>query len=206
MRLLLTEEYTTALTQHLDRFASSSRPGTPSNSVPPTPALGGALAIDGASSTPNGGITSFFAERAMPGSPRGTAGAGGSMGSLFDLLGHKPTKLGTPATLTPAYTPGLPTSAPGSPGGSDMGSTASSLILQRGSLAAGLATIGGTSGHARGSSVASSTADLLVEEEFSKESYKLKPHFMDAIKELAEEVENTHVNVAEQSLDHIHSG
>jgi len=55
-------------------------------------------------------------------------------------------------------------------------------------------------------STTSSTADLVAEEEFSRESYKLKPHFMDAIKELYEEVETTHTNVAEQSLDHIHSG
>ena len=221
VRLLLTEEYTTALTQHLSKFPNS--PGT--SSVPPTPALGGPLAVDGATSSPSGGITSFFPERDIAGTPRGGAGNGnGGMSTLFDLLGHKPTKVvGETSVLSPGlatpglYSAGLSTpgltrgfsaafisqqSPPTSPGGSDVGSVGSSQILQRGSLAAGLAHVG--SGGLV--STTSSTADLVAEEEFSRESYKLKPHFMDAIKELYEEVETTHTNVAEQSLDHIHSG
>ena len=220
IRLLLTEEYTTALTQHLSKFPGSSLNG----SAPPTPALGGPSAIDGATSSPSGGITSFFPERDIAGTPRGgSTSASGGMGTLFDLLGHKSAKvvgetsvlaagLATPALYSAGLsTPGLSRgfssgfvsgSTPASPDGSDHGSMGSSQILQRGSLAAGLAHVG--SGGLV--STTSSTADLVAEEEFSRESYKLKPHFMDAIKELYEEVETTHTNVAEQSLDHIHSG
>ncbi|CEQ41887.1 SPOSA6832_03646 [Sporobolomyces salmonicolor] len=179
--MLMREEYATALSNHLESSASpSSAPPTPQ--IPQTPAVAGVPS------------ESFFTERDIMGRTRA-----GALGSMFDLLGHKPTPEGVPQVNTgrastsawggPSPGPSSPsTSAPTSP----PQSPASSQILQR------------PSPLSRPMSTADSTH--LREEEFSRRSFHLKPVFIEAIQELMDEVEMTYRSVGEQSTDHIHSG
>ncbi|GAA5892501.1 hypothetical protein JCM5296_006148 [Sporobolomyces johnsonii] len=178
--MLMREEYATALSNHLDSATSPSAPQTPQ--IPQTPAVAGVPS------------ESFFTERDIMGRTRA-----GALGSMFDLLGHKPTPEGVPQVNTgrastsawggPSPGPSSPsTSAPTSP----PQSPASSQILQR------------PSPLSRPMSSADSTH--LREEEFSRRSFHLKPVFIEAIQELMDEVEMTYRSVGEQSTDHIHSG
>ncbi|GAA5969872.1 hypothetical protein JCM11641_008070 [Rhodosporidiobolus odoratus] len=178
--MLIREEYATALANHLTAASSASVPPTPG--VPQTPALNRDI----------GG--SFFTERDLQGRTRGAA-----LGSIFDLLGHKPTPEGTPQSaggrtstsglgeLSTASTPASSTT------GSPTTSPSSSQILQRPNpLIQPFSSL--------------DIHDLTLEGDFSKRSFNLKPVFIDAIQELLDEVELTDRSVGEQSLDHIHSG
>ncbi|GAA5884783.1 hypothetical protein JCM6882_005392 [Rhodosporidiobolus microsporus] len=180
--MLIREEYATALSNHL---ASASSPsGTHTPIVPQTPALSRDIG------------NSFFTERDLQGRTRG----GGALGSMFDLLGHKPTPEGAPAGArgstsafggpSGASTPATPSSSNNSP----VQSPSSSQILQR------------PNPFVQSPSAWDTGFDTIREDDFSKRSFSLKPVFIDAIQELMEEVELVYRSVGEQSLDHIHSG
>ncbi|GAA5932337.1 translation initiation factor eIF2B subunit beta [Sporobolomyces koalae] len=171
--VLMREEYATALSNHLDTSDSpSSSPSTPL--VPQTPAVAG---------VPTEPF--FHHDRDLLGQAKS-----GSLSSMFDLLGHRPTPEGVPQ-VTPRGSNSLAStpanSAPPSP---KQQSPSSSQILQRPSAF----------------SRPSLDTSAVREEEFSKRSFHLKPVFIEAIQELMDEVEMTYRTVGEQSIDHIHSG
>ena len=184
--MLMGEEYATALANFLTDSASSSGGASPST-VPPTPALGGTL----------DSTSSFFTERDLGGRTRG-----GALGSMFDLLGHKTTTSGAissaagGASTSVLGTPQSVLSSPGTstPASPQTHSPSSSTILQRPNLPL------------RTPSVVSPHVQALLEDEFSRKSFSLKPVFIEAIQELMDEVELTYRSVGEQSIDHIHSG
>ena len=178
----LHEEYATALTNFLADSSSSSYPSTP-YSIPPTPAL--------CPETPS----SFFPECGDPFASAGRPSGTGSLGSMFDLLGHKATPLiigNSPSSFATPLSGFPPPSTPSSPlrGASPV----PSQVLARPSLAL------------RTPSVISPHVTTMLEEEFSRKSHTLKPVFIEAIQELMDEVEMTYRSVGEQSIDHIHSG
>ncbi|GAA6031736.1 hypothetical protein JCM8097_001959 [Rhodosporidiobolus ruineniae] len=182
---LIREEYATALSNHLASASSPSGTQTPSL-VPQTPALNRDIS------------SSFFTERDLQGRTRGAA-----LGSIFDLLGHKPGVGGAPelndrrASMS-TFGGGGSLSGSSTPTGtaSPTASPASSQILQRPNPLV--------------QSPSSSSFDMdyeyTQENDFSKKSFSLKPVFIDAIQELLDEVDFTYRSVGEQSLDHIHSG
>lgn len=184
--MLMGEEYATALSIFLADSASSSGGASPST-VPPTPALGGNL----------DSTSSFFTERDLGSRTRGQA-----LGSMFDLLGHKTTSSGAisrPAGGASTSVLGTPQSALSTPGAStptspQTNSPTSSTILQRPNLPL------------RTPSIVSPHVQAVLEDEFSRKSFSLKPVFIEAIQELMDEVELTYRSVGEQSIDHIHSG
>jgi translation initiation factor eIF-2B subunit beta len=178
--MLIREEYATALNNHLVSVSSPSGSQTPA--IPPTPYL----------SRDIGG--SFFTERDLQGRTRGAA-----LGSIFDLLGHKPTPEGTLRGSTGGFGAFSGASTPAtSTSNSPVGSPSSSQILQRPN------PLVQTPFAAPFSS--DTEFDFSQEKDFSKRSFNLKPVFIDAIQELLDEVELTYRSVGEQSLDHIHSG
>ncbi|SCV74111.1 BQ2448_6543 [Microbotryum intermedium] len=198
--MLISEEYATALSNVLADATTSSSPAT-SMSIPPTPALG---------PESNANI-SFFNERDLSGPSR--SGRQGSMlGSMFDLLGHKPASpstsawgsagLASPAlATTSAFAASQPLSALSTPNSSRNASPttspSASIILQRPVLSL------------RAPSLATPPlphVQIALEDDFSKKSFSLKPVFIEAIQELMDEVEFTYRSVGEQSIDHIHSG
>ncbi|GAA6017883.1 hypothetical protein JCM11491_001203 [Sporobolomyces phaffii] len=174
--VLMREEYATALSNHLDTSGSpTSSPSTPF--IPQTPAVAG---------VPTEPF--FHHDRDLIGQAKS-----GALGSMFDLLGHKPTPEGVPQ-VTPRGSTSLAStpasSAPPSP--KQPLSPSASQILQR----------------PPSYSFSRPTVDTLAlrEDEFSKRSFHLKPVFIEAIQELMDEVEMTYRTVGEQSIDHIHSG
>ncbi|KDE05977.1 hypothetical protein MVLG_03663 [Microbotryum lychnidis-dioicae p1A1 Lamole] len=198
--MLISEEYATALSNFLADATSSSSPATPM-SIPPTPALGPESSAN----------VSFFNERDLSGASRG--GRQGSMlGSMFDLLGHKPASPSTSAwgsaglaspglATTSAFAASQPLSALSTPtsskNASPTTSPSASVILQRPFLSL------------RAPSLATQPlphVQIALEDDFSKKSFSLKPVFIEAIQELMDEVEFTYRSVGEQSIDHIHSG
>lgn len=178
----LHEEYATALGNFLaDTSSSSSYPATPW-SVPETPALGN----DGTSSFP-------FAE---------VRTAGGPLGSMFDLLGHKGPyadgSAGLAATAahtssSSAFASGAST-APSSPSSGHHPFPPVPSTVHRPLLPL------------RTPSIVSTHVTNMLEDDFSRRSHTLKPIFIEAIQELMDEVEMTYRSVGEQSIDHIHSG
>ncbi|GAA5842329.1 hypothetical protein JCM11251_003986 [Rhodosporidiobolus azoricus] len=182
--MLIREEYATALSNHLASASSPSGTHTPTfSAVPQTPALSREISY------------SYFTERDLQGRTRG-----GALGSMFDLLGHKPTTEGAPAGgRAPTSSFGAPsgTSTPAtgsSAANSPVQSPSSSQILQR------------PNSFVQTPAAWDPSFDASREDDFSKRSFNLKPVFIDAIQELMEEVELVYRSVAEQSLDHIHSG
>lgn len=184
--MLISEEYATALSNFLADSASSSGGVTPS-SIPPTPSLGGPN-LDSTNS-------SFFTEAGRT--------RGGALGSIFDLLGHKTTSAGAISSTTNAG--GASTSLLGTPSAVSSPSSStpaspqnhspsSSTILSRPNLPMRTPTL------------VSPHVQALLEDEFSRKSFSLKPLFIEAIQELMDEVESTYRSVGEQSIDHIHSG
>ncbi|KAI5481880.1 translation initiation factor eIF-2B beta subunit [Pseudohyphozyma bogoriensis] len=162
----LHEEYATALTNFLSETtvsAASSSSATP-NSIPATPNTH---------------------------SESSTFRRGSTLGSMFDLLGHKSEGHHSPSPLS---TSTLVTPAPSSPASPQNNSPSASTILHRPLLPL------------RTSSTVSPQVQGMLEEDFSRKSSALKPIFVEAIQELMEEVEMTYRNVGEQSIDHIHSG
>ncbi|KAK4702351.1 translation initiation factor eIF-2B subunit beta, partial [Phenoliferia sp. Uapishka_3] len=172
----LHEEYATALGNFLTDASPSSTPNTP-HSVPATPALG---------------------RHEGPGSfPFTLARQGSSLGSMFDLLGHK-VGGGAAGTAPPSSgfsTPReLASPGPSSPSSPANNSPSSSQFLQRPHLPM------------RTPSILTPHVTSMLEEEFSRKSSSLKPVFLEAIQELMDEVDFTYRSVSEQSIDHIHSG
>ncbi|GAA5990619.1 hypothetical protein JCM5350_001329 [Sporobolomyces pararoseus] len=172
--VLMREEYATALSNHLDTSDSpSSSPSTPF--VPQTPAVAG---------VPTEPF--FHHDRDLI----GQAKSGAALGSMFDLLGHKPTPEGVPQVTPRGSTSLSSTPANSAPPSPKHQSPSSSQILQRPSAF----------------SKPQIDTSALREDEFSKRSFHLKPVFIEAIQELMDEVEMTYRTVGEQSIDHIHSG
>ena len=172
--VLMREEYATALSNHLDTSDSpSSSPSTPF--VPQTPAVAG---------VPTEPF--FHHDRDLI----GQAKSGAALGSMFDLLGHKPTPEGVPQVTPRGSTSLSSTPANSAPPSPKQQSPSSSQILQRPSAF----------------SKPQIDTSALREDEFSKRSFHLKPVFIEAIQELMDEVEMTYRTVGEQSIDHIHSG
>ncbi|GAA6002087.1 hypothetical protein JCM10207_003066 [Rhodosporidiobolus poonsookiae] len=181
--MLIREEYATALSDHLANAASPSGMQTPM--VPQTPALN--RDISG----------SFFTERDLQGRTRGAA-----LGSMFDLLGHKPVPEGATQLESRRTSAAGLYSTPPSPSASTSGTTSpvpqspsSAQLNQRPNPLLPFS-----------SAFDIHAFDLSREEDFSKRSFNLKPVFIEAIQELMDEVELTYRSVGEQSLDHIHSG
>jgi len=173
--VLMREEYATALSNHLDASDSpSSSPSTPF--VPQTPAVAG---------VPTEPF--FHHDRDLI----GQAKSGAALGSMFDLLGHKPTPEGVLQVTPRGSTSLASTPANSAPPSPKQQSPSSSQILQRPSISSTRPLI---------------DTSALRENEFSKRSFHLKPVFIEAIQELMDEVEMTYRTVGEQSIDHIHSG
>ncbi|GAA5872295.1 hypothetical protein JCM8547_004803 [Rhodosporidiobolus lusitaniae] len=185
--MLIREEYATALSNHLDSVATPSGAQTPAAAVPQTPYLSRDI------------TNSFFTERDLQGRTR----PGATLGSIFDLLGHKPSSDGTPlgrSSTGPgfgSFSSAGPSSPSTSTGTSPTASPSSSQILQRPNPLVQTPF-----------AYDKDEFDFYSsrEEDFSKRSFNLKPVFIDAIQELLDEVELTYRSVGEQSLDHIHSG
>jgi translation initiation factor eIF-2B subunit beta len=166
IRADLSEEYATALKNYLATNSSanslSSYPTTPFTPFDSTTGLGG----------------SFFPERT------------GSLGNMFDLLGHKSPSSHTHhshhsssgASINPTPAP----SAPSSPSRATPG------------LPTRKASMPGTG--------TSPEVSAMLTAEFSQKSYTLKPVFIEAIQELLDEVDMSYRAVGEQSWEHIHSG
>ncbi|KAL8283986.1 hypothetical protein RQP46_005099 [Phenoliferia psychrophenolica] len=188
----LHEEYATALGNFLADSSSSSSPNTP-HSIPATPSLGGP-------DTPGGSFPFALARRQS------------SLGSMFDLLGHKAIPddiktgpLGLPVTAPSSgfVTPRSPASpaspahsTPASPSMNTPSAISASLFHQRPHLPL----------RSPSSSVPMPHVTSMLEDEFSRKSSTLKPVFLEAIQELMDEVDMTYRSVSEQSIDHIHSG
>ncbi|KAK4047543.1 Ark- serine/threonine protein kinase [Microbotryomycetes sp. JL201] len=177
--MLISEEYATALSNFMSDSTSSGA-HTPA-SIPATPAVGGDVAG-----------SSFFSERDFV-----ARGRPGALGSIFELLGHKSASSSSQAG-----------GAAGSPfaSGSGLSSPASS---QPGSPASGHApTIAQPRPNhpLRTPSLVSPQVQAVLEDEFSKKSFSLKPVFIEAIQELMDEVELTYQTIGQQAVDHIHSG
>ncbi|KAM0788073.1 hypothetical protein ACM66B_001244 [Microbotryomycetes sp. NB124-2] len=179
--MLISEEYATALTNFMSDSTSSGA-HTPA-SIPATPAVGADIAG-----------SSFFSERDFV-----ARGRPGALGSIFELLGHKSTNGST--SSQPGGAPGSPfasTSGLSSPGSSQPGSPASAHTP---SIAQPRPT------HPlRTPSLVSPQIQAVLEDEFSKKSFSLKPVFIEAIQELMDEVEMTYQTIGQQAIDHIHSG
>lgn len=178
----LHEEYATALGNFLHESNSSSYPATPW-SVPPTPSI----------DTPG----AFFPER---GDPFAGRPSGGSLGTIFDLLGHKSSSMigSRLAVQSSGYTSAFASqcsspspSAPPSPAPTAHANLRPTLSQRNSTIT------GGNN---------SPNVTTMLEEEFSRKSHTLKPVLIEAIEELMDEVRMTYTSVAEQSIDHIHSG
>jgi translation initiation factor eIF-2B subunit beta len=194
----LSEEYQTALSTYLTTTSSSSYPSTP-YSVPQTPGWG----VTGLE-TPG----TFFPERGDPFAGRRipSGSTGGSLGNIFDLLGHKNVAVSQHAGSSTSMQGGIGGSnnssaphsphVPAAPPSPLLGHSSRSNTTTIRSPGPGAHTPNGLSPH----------VTTMLEEDFSKKSHSLKPVFIEAIQELMDEVEMTYRAVGEQSIDHIHSG
>lgn len=189
--LVIEEEYNSALQVFLheaDHPSSSGHPSPPTSSVPPTPALG----------IESGGIGSFFTERDLATAPNGVSG---SLGSMFDLLGHKPVASSSTGIQPPqsntssAFNTPQPLSTLSSPTSSAQTSPSSSGILPpRPTLPL------------RTPSLQSPHVKALLEDEFNRNSYKLKSYFQGELTDMYDEIDGTYKSVGEQAVEHIHNG
>lgn len=215
----INEEYLTALSTFLLSVSSSSssHPGTPF-SVPMTPSLGGAL------ETPGG----FFPERGDPfaGTGLGTrsrGGGAGSLGNIFDLLGHRSWSVGPGAEMKGALSGGMGGHEPGSMTSSFTGSNASSTFATPTPSVPSSPSIHSNVAlptlhqqqqqQQRSSSVTTGRANnqspqvtQILTEDFSKKSHNLKPLFIEAIQEVVDEVEEVWDAVGKDAMMHVHSG
>ena len=212
--MLIREEYQTALSNHLDDSTGAddngAGPSSPNyNSDLASPMLSHTA---GAAPTPalSRATSSFFPERRDSGDILGRT-TDGSLGSIFNLLGHSNATEGASRSALSAFGGlgggGGTASQLGSPASSaapsPVQSPESSQILQRPNPFA-------TTASHRDSNFASfddnASANTPEEDDFSRRSFSLKPVFIEAIAELMDEVETTYRSVGEQAIEHIHSG
>lgn len=190
--VLMKEEYATALSNHLDTSqppSSCPSPSTETATTTTAATFGGSPSSSLPPQTPSvAGVPTepfFHHDRDLI----RQAKSGVALGSMFDLLGHKPTPEGVPQ-VTPRGSNSLAStpqhSAPPSPSSSQQPWSSSSTT---------------TKPPRRPIDPTASRRD-----DFSKRSFHLKPVFIEAIQELMDEVEMTYRSVGEQSIDHIHSG
>lgn len=177
-------EYTSALETYLSESSSTSYPQTP-YSIPPTPSI----------ETPG----AFFPER---GDPFAGRPVGSSLGSMFDLLGHGTSNMGGSRLDCRSGATGLNSAHASSPG--LLSPSTTPIHTSPSSPASGLnLTVNTKSTNGTGISPGVSA---MLEEDFTRKSYTLKPLFIEAITEVMDELETTYKSVGEQAVDHIHSG
>ncbi|KAK4047596.1 GCD complex subunit gcd7 [Microbotryomycetes sp. JL221] len=206
--MLISEEYQTALTNYLhDNINNGSGFQTPTTTTTMTPPFGSSMTTMLPASTTgvDGGLSSpgLFGDR----DSAVRNGGGGALGSLFELLGHKPA--GANAVTITSSTNGSPfgggtgTASPTSAGSSPQHRPSLSVRTSSSFFGSTPTTTGNLSTQPNFITL---QIQQTLEDEFTKKSFGLKPVFIEAIQELMDEVELTYQTIGQQAVDHIHSG